>query len=112
MTAALDISRLLDTTVEQPYVGFSTATRSVKPVHIANGLFRSLTGLYADTELLNRLAFFQKADGGPLPSGYSLDEIFARLRDNGRLDDEVIDRDDLASFRVMLKQVLHADDGV
>ena len=42
---------------ERDYVGFPPNTYSVKPVHIANGLFRFVHGKTYDTSLLNRFVF-------------------------------------------------------
>lgn len=41
-------------TIEARYLGFSPNSGSVKPVHLANGLFRTLTGTTVPTDMLNR----------------------------------------------------------
>lgn len=62
--------------IDNKYVGFSPNTGSVKPVHLANGLFRSIMGQAFETELLNRFVFWQK-ENGEVPKGHDLDTVFS-----------------------------------
>lgn len=99
------------TSVDHKYVGLSPDTRSIKPVHIANGLFRTLTGKTYDTEMLNRFVVSQKHDG-EIPKGHDLPTIYQWLAENGRIDSREVKEDNLKRFRVLLKKVVNADDGV
>lgn len=97
--------------IDDKFIGFSPNTSSIKPVHLANGMFRSVVGHTFDTELLNRFVFWQKNDG-EVPKGHELDTIFDRLLANQRLDPTGITKDDLKRLRVLLKDILNADNGV
>lgn len=96
--------------VEQYFVGFSPSTSSVKPVHIANGLYRTVLNGRADTGPLNR-AVFVSTNKGVVPKGHSLKAVRDWLTENKRIDDEVSD-EDLLQLRKLLYRVLHADNAV
>ena len=97
--------------IDNKYVGFSPNTGSVKPVHLANGLFRSIMGQAFETELLNRFVFWQK-ENGEVPKGHDLDTVFSYLADQHLLDITEVKKDDLKRLRVLLKDILNADNGV
>ncbi|WP_420640463.1 hypothetical protein [Candidatus Leptofilum sp.] len=96
--------------IERKLIGFGANTRSVKPVHIANGLFRAITHHTTNTELLNRVTFWQK-ENGQVPKGHEHEIILERLTKKKSVDQE-INGSDLARFRLMLKGILNADEGV
>lgn len=95
---------------ERDYVGFPPNTYSVKPVHIANGLFRFVHGKTYDTSLLNRFVFWQKADG-TVPPKHRLEVVSQELVDLERIDSS-ISPDQIAHMRRFLKKVVDADNGV
>lgn len=97
--------------IDDKYVGFSPNTASIKPVHLANGLFRAVVGQTFETEALNRFVFWQK-DNGEVPKGHDLDTIYNYLTDQHRLDPAEVKKDDLKRLRVLLKDILNADSGV
>lgn len=97
--------------IDEKYVGFAPQTTAVKPVHIANGLFRSLMGETFDTEQLNRFVFWQK-HSGEIPRGHDLDTVFKSLIDAKRIDIQEVKKDDVKRLRVLLKGILDADSGV
>ena len=107
MTFAIENLRRI---VDEEYVGVRLNTDKVKPVHIANGLFRSISGNTASTKLLHRFVFHQKASG-EVPRGHDLDSLYQSMLDRDVLD-ESIDRDDVTEFRILLKHVVAADNGV
>lgn len=96
--------------VDRKYVGMAPNTTSVKPVHIANGLFRASINCVYNTSDLNRFVFWQKKKGGE-PVGHDLDTVYSFLQDNGKLDSS-IQKDEIAEFRLLAKEVLSADAGV
>ena len=98
------------TSVDKHLVGFRPNTTSIKPVHIANGLFRAVLHSIAQTRRLNTFVFWQKHTG-EVPHGHELDVVFQKLR-HDELMDVSIQKDSLADFRRLLKQLLAADDGV
>lgn len=108
MTIAIEEAR---EEVEGLYIGFSPSTNSVKPVHIANGLFRSVLEGTVDTKNLNRFVFSRK-DNGQIPRGHELEKVYSMLRDDKRIDDQEVGETNLARLRELLKKVVAADDAV
>ena len=96
--------------VDEKYVGIRLNTSKVKPVHIANGLFREACEWTADTGLLHKFVFDQKANGD-IPRGHELDNVIDELRDLSAIEPN-IDPNDVSRFRRQLKKVVSADDGV
>lgn len=109
MPIAIEVER--QKYIEARLIGFGPNTSSVKPVHIANGLFRTAIGTTFDTELLNQFVFWQK-NNGDVPPGHELDAIYDTLSSSRRLDSMEVQKDELARLRVLLKGILNADDGV
>jgi hypothetical protein len=97
--------------IEEQFIGFSPSTNSVKPVHIGNGLFRSILGGTADTSALNHFVF-SRTDKGRIPRGHELETVYAMLRDDQRLDSQEVSETNLARLRELLKKVVAADDAV
>jgi hypothetical protein len=97
--------------VERAYVGFSPNTHSVKPVHIANGLFRTLLGQTSNTRPLFRFVFSENHKG-VVPRGHDLVAVYQSLRDEGRLDANAVTQEALGQLRVLLKKVVGADNAV
>ena len=100
----------LRTVVDKTYVGVRLNTDKVKPVHIANGLFRALLGETTSTRLIHRFVFHQKHNG-EVPKGHDLDSLSAALREEGSLDPS-ISVEDIQEFRILLKRLVSADNGV
>ncbi|MBV1734759.1 MAG: hypothetical protein KMY50_03115 [Candidatus Desulforudis sp.] len=98
--------------VERTLIGCRPNTSSVKPVHIANGLFRNILGYTTDTGMLNRFVFVAKKKDGAIPSGHELASIYGELLDNNRLMPEDIQESDIAELRSFLRKVVDADGGV
>ncbi len=96
--------------VEEEYVGFSPSTSSVKPVHIANGLYRTVLEARANTSALNR-AVLASTTKGVVPKGHSLDDVYGSLEQQDRIDDDV-SKDDLMKLRKMLYLMLNADHAI
>lgn len=96
--------------VEETYIGFRPNTAKVKPVHIANGLFRVVLGRVADTDLLNRFVITQSRT--EVPEGHQPEVVYSELRDADRLDPVDVTLGELNRLRVLLKKVVAADDAV
>ena len=97
-------------TVDESFVGIRLNTTKVKPVHIANGLFRAILSETNSTKLLHRFVFHQKATG-EIPSGHDIDSVVSDLLECEAIEPG-IEPDDIAMFRRQLKRVVSADDGV
>lgn len=97
--------------VEKKYIGFSPISRSVKPVHIANGLFRRLLGATSETELLNRFVFIQ-GDSGDVPAGHELEDVYSTLTELHRIDTASVPIEAIAGLRRLVRGVVNADKGV
>jgi len=96
--------------VHRRFVGVHLNTDKVKPVHIANGLFRTLLGRTASTELLYRFVLYRGRNGKSRP-GHSNESIVTELGALGALDQEVVPRR-VEALRMALHGLLAADDGV
>ena len=106
---SIEIKELRDS-VDRAYVGIRLNTDKVKPVHIANGLFREASESIADTKLLHRFVFDQ-TNKGVVPKGHALDDLLEDLNDVESLESG-IENSEISKFRRQLKKVVSADDGV
>lgn len=97
--------------IDKTYVGLNPDTTNVKPVHIANGLLRTLVGRTADTRLLNAFVVPHKNDG-TVPEGHELETIYQWLLDQGRILPADVSKADLRKLRPLLRKVVNADEGV
>lgn len=97
--------------IENRYVGLSPSTSSVKPVHIANGLFRTSLGKTVSTRSLYRFVYSNDSKGN-VPAGHSIEEVYSKLKQDGRIDQNSIDKEELGLLRVLLKKVVNADGAV
>jgi len=99
------------TKTDELRVGLTPNTRSIKPVHVANGLFRTVLEMTFNTEALNRFVIDRKHDGS-VPKGHDVDSILKWLVENGRISETAVDKDLLQVLRALLRQVVNADNGV
>lgn len=97
--------------VDNKYVGLKPDTTSVKPVHIANGLLRTLVGRTAETRMLNAFVVLQKNDG-TIPRGHDLETVYQWLLDNNRILPNEVTREEIKKLRPLLRKVVNADEGV
>ncbi|MGE0606574.1 MAG: hypothetical protein AB7O62_05545 [Pirellulales bacterium] len=100
----------LKTKVDREYVGIRLNTEKVKPVHIANGLFRSTLGAIPSTQLLYRFVFHQ-TQKGVVPRGHDIDSLLAALRSSDAIGQGVT-TENVKDFRIALKRLLSADNAV
>lgn len=98
------------TNVDKQYVGFNPNTSSIKPVHIANGVFITIAGVRANTNAIHKLSYVSKKDG-KVPAGNELDTVIQMLKDKDALDND-IEKEDLAHLRYLMQRLLSADNGV
>jgi len=97
--------------IERDFVGFSPSTTGVKPVHIANGLFRTIYNGTYPAKFLNQFVFSETVKG-EIPKGHELETIYKTLEETNRIDPSTISRENLQLFRRMLKMVVGADGAV
>ena len=95
-------------TVDDRYVGFDINGPKVKPVHVANGVFRTICGKVFNTDGIKRLSYVESKKG---VEGYSTQEIRKKMVDDDTLDEEV-DLETFDSFRRVLQAMLDADSAV
>lgn len=96
--------------VNNEYVGFSPDGDSIKPIHIAGGVFRVIYGATLDTKKIKQFAFVISKKG-IIPSGSHDDEV-AELIEAIDCFDETPDPDVLKSMRSMFQKLLNTDDGM
>ena len=96
--------------VDEWYVGFKPNGGSIKPVHVAGGVLRSIYGEYNATMNIKRLALVS-SNKGVVPKGNELDAIYAWMMENEMME-ESVDKNSLDSLRNVMQRLLSADKGV
>jgi hypothetical protein len=97
--------------VDKKYVGFKPESGSVKPVHIAAGIFRAILGEYDTAVGIKKLSYVMGAKG-KTPKGNEPPAVMTYLRDNNAFDEAEINEKQLADFRGMLQKLIDVDKGV
>ncbi len=98
------------TSVDRKYVGFTPNGGSIKPVHVAGGVLRSIFGEYNTTMSLKRLALVSDAKG-VVPQGNDLETIYNTMSQDEKIE-ESISPNSLESLRNVMQRLLSADKGV
>lgn len=95
--------------VEQEYIGFSPNTTNVKPVHLANGMYRGILNEVSDTSSgLFRFVFSASKKDGSVPKGHELERVYEWLTEEQRIDSSVTPAS-IAQLRPILMKVVAAD---
>ncbi len=97
--------------VDKKYVGFRPESGSVKPVHIATGVFRIILGQSFTAEGIKKLSYVMGAKG-KTPKGNELDKVIDYLSTNNAIDMSEIDVKQVECFRGMLQKLVDVDKGV
>jgi len=95
--------------IEEKYIGFGPNSNSVKPAHIANGMFRTIAEITTDTKLLKQ---FSITKAKKLPPNYEIDRVFNELQNEGLIDRSFSNKKELQRFRVLANKVLSADNAL
>ena len=98
------------TAVDRKYVGFTPNGGSIKPVHVAGGVLRSIYGKYNTTMSIKRLALVSDAKG-VVPKGNELDTIYNSMKESEKIEESVTPNT-LESLRNVMQRLLSADKGV
>lgn len=99
------------TNVDKAYVGFTPNGGSIKPVHVANGVLRSIYGEYNTTMEIKRLALVSDAKG-VIPKGNDTETIYSILEERDQLEESGVSPNSLESLRNVMQRLLSADKGV
>ena len=91
------------------FQAFGYEPRRMKPAHFASGFFIALTGQVYANEVLNKVAVIRAAKG--LQEGYTAEDVFARLRDDGVIAGSVAQAD-VELLRVQANGVVNNDDAM
>lgn len=97
--------------IDKKYIGFIPQNTSVKPVHIANGLFKRLYGSAFNTRDISRLSYVHKANG-QIPKGQTDEEVKLYFEEKKKMIGEQISNDSFKSFRLFLQDIINVDRGV
>jgi len=97
--------------VDDKYVGFKPESSSVKPVHIAMGVFKSILGECYTADGILRLSYVISSTG-IIPKGNEPESIMQMLNTNNTIDNSEITEKQLAEFRSVLQKLVCADNGV
>lgn len=95
--------------VDETYVGFKPNGDSVKPVHIANGVFRCILGEYSTSESIKMLALVADSKGR-LSEVNSLSVVYNELLEKDAVDDS-ISKDAFQEMRFGLQRLISVDRG-
>ena len=103
--------------VNKRFVGFNPDGDSIKPIHIAGGVFRAIYGYTLDTRKIKQFAFVVSKKGiypnDPKGKSAEVDEqVVNELIEALNCFDEAPDRDSLKSMRTMFQRLLGTDDGL
>jgi len=96
--------------VDEKYVGFRPESGSVKPVHIATGVFRTILGESFTAEGIKKLSYVIGAKGF-IPKGNEPENVKKYLKALNAIDTEISDKN-LELFRNMLQKLVSVDGGV
>lgn len=96
--------------VDERYVGFRPESSSVKPVHIAMGVFKAILGECYSAEGIMKLSYVISANG-IIPKGNELESVKQMLEENNAIEDDIKDKQ-IEEFRSMLQKLINADNGV
>ena len=88
------------------FQAFGYEPRRMKPAHFASGFFIALTGQVYANEVLNKVAVIRATKG--LQEGYTAEDVFARLRDDGVIAESVA-QVDVELLRVQANGVVNND---
>lgn len=95
--------------VNDSFVGFGLYKgRKVKPVHVANGVFRVLCGQIPNNAGVKKLSLVESKKG---IKGYDTIAVWRELADGGRLEDDIRE-EELDAARRMIQKLLDADSAV
>ena len=76
------------TSVDRKYVGFTPNGGSIKPVHVAGGVLRSIFGEYNTTMSIKRLALVSDAKG-VVPQGNDLETIYNTMSQDEKIEESI-----------------------
>ena len=91
------------------FQAFGYEPRRMKPAHFASGFFIALTGRVYANEVLNKVAVIRATKG--LQEGYTAEDVFARLRNDGVIAESVAQAD-VELLRVQANGVVNNDDAM
>lgn len=97
--------------IDKKYIGFVPQNISIKPVHIANGLFKKFYGFAYNTRDISRISYVQNAKG-IIPRGQSDQEVKDYLELNRKISADNIELDQFKTFRMFLQDIINVDKGV
>jgi hypothetical protein len=97
--------------VDKRYVGFNPNSSSIKPVHVAGGLFRTILGKEWAAKGIQCLSYVCDAKG-KIPKGHAPVDIKAFLSEHGAADFDEITDVQLDALRNALQKLVGADHGV
>ena len=115
--------------VNNEYVGFSPDGDSIKPIHVAGGVFRVIYGATLNTKMIKQFAFVVSKTGiypndpksvstkkggveRTAASAIIDEQVVSELIDKLNCFDETPSKDDLRTMRMMLQKLLGTDDGL
>ena len=96
--------------VDDKYLGFHPNGTSIKPVHVAGGVFRAIYGKIANTIQIKRLSYVSNAKGETPPNN-----ILYKVKQSLLAEDKIesnIEDNDLESLRNLMQKLLSVDKGV
>ena len=104
-----DIKKLRSELIDSKYIGFSVNSGSIKPVHVANGLLRTIYGKTFDNDYIAKYSYVS-GKNGPIKAT-NIDSTYKLFVEKGKID-ETIDKQKFDNLRSLAQNLIGADKGV
>ena len=104
-----NIKKLRSEKIDSKYIGFSVNSGSIKPVHVANGLLRTIKGVTYDNEYIGKFSYVT-GKNGPIKQT-AIAKVYKEFVDKDMLDDSISEQR-FDSLRTMAQSLIGADKGV
>ncbi len=97
--------------LDKKYIGFSVNSSSIKPVHVANGFFRTILKEAYNLDAIGKLSY-TRSNKGTTPPQTKLDKIHKEYVDSNKLDIQNVTKEEFELLRQTSQSIVEADKGV
>lgn len=97
--------------LDKKYIGFSVNSSSIKPVHVANGLFRTTLGQAYNLDNIGKFSY-TKSNKGTTPPQTKLNKIHKEYVDLNKIETQNITKEQFELLRQTSQSIVEADKGV
>lgn len=97
--------------LDRKYIGFSVNSSSIKPVHVANGLFRTILGKAYNLDNIGKFSY-TKSNKGTTPPQTKLNKIHKEYVEANKIETQNITKEQFELLRQTSQSIVEADKGV